>query len=67
MATASTENIPDVALSETAHLSAMLGFGLLALALFAGLAFANWLRKKREKDGIYRKYALPGDRRRVRR
>ena len=67
MAGASTEDIPDVALSETAHLSAMLGFGTLALALFAGFGYAMWLRRKREKDGIYRKYALPGDRRRVRR
>lgn len=61
------ESIPDVAISETAHLSAMAGFGVLALALFGGFMLALWLRKRSERDGIYSKYRLPGDRPKARR
>lgn len=43
----------------------MLAFGMLALFLFAGLAYAHYLRKKRERDGIYSKYKLPGDPRKL--
>lgn len=56
-----SEEIPDVAVSETASLTAIVGFSALALLLFALFAFAVWLRRKRERDGIYRKYKLPGD------
>lgn len=59
--------IPDVAISETSHVSAVVGFTVLALGLFAALAAANWLRKKRERDGIYSKYKLPGDPQKLRR
>lgn len=59
--------IPDVAISETAHTSAALGFAILAICLFAGFAYATYLRKKREKDGIYSKYKLPDDPQKVRR
>ena len=43
----------------------MFAFALLALLLFAGLGYAHYLRKKRERDGIYSKYKLPGDPRKV--
>ena len=43
----------------------MFASALLALLLFAGLVYANYLRKKRERDGIYSKYKLPGDPRKV--
>jgi len=59
--------IPDVAISESSHLSAFLGFTALALGLFAALFYAHYLRKKRERDGIYSKYKLPGDPRKLRR
>ena len=57
--------VPDVAISETSGASAMFASALLALLLFAGLVYANYLRKKRERDGIYSKYKLPGDPRKV--
>jgi len=53
--------VPDVAISETSGSSAMVAFALLAVVLFAGFAYAHYLRKKRERDGIYSKYKLPGD------
>jgi len=43
----------------------MVAFALLALCLFAVLGFAYYIRKKRERDGIYSKYKLPGDARRL--
>lgn len=54
-------SVPDVAVSETSGSSAMVAFAVLAICLFAGLAFAHYWRRKREKDGIYTKYKLPGD------
>jgi len=59
--------IPDVAISDTSHVSAVVAFGLLAVFLFAALAYANYLRKKRERDGIYTKYKLPSDPKKLRR
>ncbi len=53
--------VPDVAISETSGSSAVVAFAFLAVLLFAGLAYAHYLRKKRERDGIYTKYKLPGD------
>lgn len=67
MATYRYSAIPDVAISETSGVSAIVGFGVLALLLFAALFYANHLRKKRERDGIYSKYKLPSDPRKLRR
>ena len=67
MASYRFSTIPDVAISETATTSAVIGFVVLAIAFFAGLAAALWYRKKRERDGIYSKYKLPGDPQKVRR
>ncbi len=53
--------IPDVAVSESSGTAAWIGFGILAIALFCGLAYAHWFRKKQARDGIYSKYKLPGD------
>lgn len=53
--------VPDVAISETSGASAMIAFVLLALLFFGGLLYGYYLRKKRERDGIYSKYKLPGD------
>lgn len=39
----------------------MIAFVLLALLFFGGLLYGYYLRKKRERDGIYSKYKLPGD------
>ncbi len=57
--------VPDVVISETSGASAMVAFVFLAVLLLAALAYANYLRKKRERDGIYSKYKLPGDPRKV--
>jgi len=43
----------------------MFAFLMLAVLLFAGLAYAHYLLKKRERDGIYSKYKLPGDPRKL--
>jgi len=59
--------VPDVAISDTSHTSALVAFTLLAIIMFAVLAVAHYLRKKRERDGIYSKYKLPGDPQKIRR
>jgi hypothetical protein len=59
--------IPDIAISETSGSSAIIVFAFLSLGLFAGLFYAHYLRKKRERDGIYSKYKLPGDPQKIRR
>jgi len=56
-----------IAISETSGSSAIIVFALLSLGLFAGLFYAHYLRKKRERDGIYSKYKLPGDPQKIRR
>lgn len=61
MARRSDTAIPDVALAEHAPVAALLGFGLLALALFGALAYAGYRHRKRAADGIYTKYRLPDD------
>lgn len=45
----------------------MIGFAALSIGLFGALYYANYLRKKRERDGIYSKYKLPGDPEKIRR
>ncbi len=59
--------IPDVAISDSSGSSAIFVFAVLSLILIAALFYANYLRKKRERDGIYSKYKLPGDPRKARR
>jgi hypothetical protein len=53
--------MPPVAVSESSGTTAWIVFGILAFALFCGLAYVHWFRKKQERDGIYSKYKLPGD------
>lgn len=59
--------MPDVAISHTSGISAFVGFSLLAVFLFAALAYAHYWRRKQERDGIYSKYKLPGDPKKIRR
>ncbi len=59
--------LPDVAVAQNSGASALVGFTVLAITLFAVLAYAHYWRKKQERDGIYSKYKLPGDPKKVRR
>jgi len=59
--------MPDVAISDSSGASALVGFTMLAILLFAALAYAHYWRKKQERDGIYSKYKLPGDPKKIRR
>lgn len=62
MAETAENGFPDIAVSEGAGLMALAGFAVLAVVLFALFALARWRQHRRERDGIYRKYRLPGER-----